>query len=256
MPTSKLYTSTKELVVSADGTHTLFSHAFGEPYHSTKDGALHESLHKHVQPALALQAHKSKLTILDICFGLGYNSFATLYYIKKQKLQTNIHILSPEFDEDLVRSLDGFDFPAEFDEIKEVIAAVSKEFYYEDEQFTIEVLPGDARESILKIKEKIDIIYQDAFSPKVNPMLWTYEWFRDIKALCHTDAILTTYSTAASTRMALHENGFRLYYHQALKARRSLIASLSTIEGFEPIDMVLKIKRNPTARSLKDAELF
>jgi len=167
----------KEVLLCEDGTNTLYSKEFDEPYHSTKDGALHESLEKHVKPSFSLKSYKECLTILDICFGLGYNTFATLYYIQKNSLKTKVHILSPEFDEELVRSLDTFDFPTEFASIKAIIREVSQNLYYEDEQFKIEVLIGDARESIPHIKEKIDIVYQDAFSPAHNPLLWTKEWF-------------------------------------------------------------------------------
>jgi hypothetical protein len=38
----------KELVLCEDGSNTLFSKEFNEPYHSTKDVALHESFEKHV----------------------------------------------------------------------------------------------------------------------------------------------------------------------------------------------------------------
>ncbi|MBT8348054.1 MAG: hypothetical protein HKP62_01230, partial [Sulfurovum sp.] len=196
----------KKVVLCEDGTNTLFSIEFDEPYHSTKDGALHESLEKHVKPALALSKEKTSLTILDICFGLGYNTFTTLYYIKKHDLKTKVHILSPEFDEGLVRSLHTFDFPPEFNSIKHIIKAISSDFHYEDEQFKIEILLGDARKSIPKIKEKIDIIYQDAFSPAHNPLLWTKEHFADIRAISKEDALLTTYSTAASIRLGLYEN--------------------------------------------------
>jgi len=83
----------KKMLLCEDGTNTLFSYEFDEPYHSTKDGALHESLEKHVKPSFAISKEKEQLTILDICFGLGYNTFATLYYIQKQKLSTKVHIL-------------------------------------------------------------------------------------------------------------------------------------------------------------------
>jgi len=255
MPTNKkVLSQKKDLVLCEDGSYTLFSHDFNEPYHSTKDGALHESLEKHVKPSLALKANEEKLTILDICFGLGYNTFATLYYIQKHKLKTKIHILSPEFDEDLVRSLDSFKFPPEFDDIKHIIKVVSKDFYYEDEQFKIEVLLGDARQSIPNITEKIDIIYQDAFSPAHNPLLWTYEWFKDVRALCHDDAILTTYSTAAAIRLGLYENGFYIFVHRAEMMRYSTVASLKMLEGLEYIDMELKKVRNTEARSMKDED--
>jgi len=244
----------KEVVLCEDGTNTLYSKEFDEPYHSTKDGALHESLEKHVKPSFSLKSNQDTLTILDICFGLGYNTFATLYYIKKNNLKNKVHILSPEFDEGLVRSLDTFDFPPEFDSIKHMIKAVSKDLTYEDEQFKIEILLGDARESIPLIQEKIDIVYQDAFSPAHNPLLWTYEWFRDVRTLCKDDAVLTTYSTAAAIRLGLYENGFYIFVHRAEMMRYSTVASLQMLEALEYIDMELKKVRNTEARSMKDRE--
>ena len=244
--------SQKELILCEDGTNTLYSKEFDEPYHSTKDGALHESLEKHVKPALTLTKEKEHLTILDICFGLGYNTFATLYYIKKNHLKTKVHILSPEFDEALVRSLMKFIFPPEFEIIKPVIEAISKDLYYEDEQFKIEILLGDARESIPQIKEKVDVIYQDAFSPAHNPLLWTKEHFEALRHISAEDTILTTYSTAAAIRLGLYENGFFIFIHRAEMMRYSTVASLKMLENLEYIDMELKKVRNPTARSMKD----
>jgi len=264
--------SQKEIVLCEDGTHTLYSKEFDEPYHSTKDGALHESLEKYVKPSFSLKSNKDKLTILDICFGLGYNTFTTLYYIKKYNLKTKVHILSPEFDEDLIRSLATFDFPPEFDSIKHIIITISKNLYYEDEQFKIEILLGDARKVIrgltsndllcnnesfaglTPLKEKIDIIYQDAFSPAHNPLLWTYEWFKDVRAICKEDAIITTYSTAAAIRLGLYENGFYIFIHRAELMRYSTVASLEMLEGLEYIDMELKKVRNVEARSMRDVD--
>ncbi len=267
--------SKKRIVQTGDGTNTMYSAEFDECYHSTRDGALHESLTKHVIPALMLQADKKELTILDICFGLGYNTLATLYYIRRENLDTKVQILSPEFDEELVRSLATFNYPSEFDDLRPIIEAISRNELYEDEQFRIDVLIGDAREIIQSIKPKLstlhyplsnndikpkfDIIYQDAFSPAKNPTLWTREWFADIREVCADDAVLTTYSVAAATRMGLYENGFELYEYRPEGARKSLIASPSPIKKALPqmelIDMELKIQRNPNARSLRDIDV-
>ena len=253
----------KEHIISDDGSLTLYSKEFNESYHSPKDGAFRESLNKHVIPALSLHEGKKSLTILDICYGLGYNTLATLYYIQANNLDLKVHILSPEFDEALVRSLKDFAYPEAFESLRPIIEAISDNLCYENEQFKVEVLIGDARESIPALRRAdtgsaptmIDIVYQDAFSPKVNPLLWTREWFADIRTLCAEDAVLTTYSTAAATRMALHENDFVLHYYDAPDTRRSLIASPRRIESLEWIDMALKITRNPDAKSLRDKDL-
>jgi len=242
----------KRVILCEDGTNTLFSEEFNEPYHSTKDGALHESLEKHVKPALSLHKEKKALTILDICFGLGYNTFATLYFIKKNRLKTKLHIISPEFDEELVHSLSTFAYPKEFEVIQKIIKEVSQNLFYEDNQFKIEILLGDARKSVPKIKEKIDIIYQDAFSPTQNPLLWTREFFKDISDISKEDAIVTTYSTAASIRLGLYENDFLIFIHYGEMTRYSTVASKKMLNNLEYIDMELKKIRNPKAKSFKD----
>ena len=242
------------MILCEDGSNTLFSKEFNEPYHSTKDGALHESLEKHVKPAFKIKGNNCSLCILDICFGLGYNTFATLYYLKKNNLKTKVHILSPEFDEALIHSLATFDYPKEFDSIAEIIKAISQNLFYEDEQFKIEILLGDARESVPSIRQKVDVIYQDAFSPKQNPLLWSREFFRDISRISKEDALLTTYSTAASTRLGLYENGFLIFVYYPKMARYSTLASKVMLEGIEYIDMELKKERNPSGRSFRDKD--
>jgi len=244
----------KEVILCEDGSNTLFSKEFNEPYHSTKDGALHESLEKHVKPALSIHINRDALTILDICFGLGYNTFATIYYIKKYKLKTKVHILSPEFDEELVASLSTFEYPVEFDSIQYIIKAISEHNYYEDEQFKIEVLIGDARKTVPQIKERIDVVYQDAFSPVHNPLLWTKEFFADIAKISKSDTILTTYSTAAAIRLGLYENGFLIFVYYPKMTRYSTIASMKMLENLEYIDMELKKVRNPIAKSFRDED--
>jgi tRNA U34 5-methylaminomethyl-2-thiouridine-forming methyltransferase MnmC len=241
----------KEIIITKDGTKTLFSCEFNEAYHSDRDGALQESLYKHVIPALELQKSKKNLVILDICFGLGYNTLSTIYYIKKENIDTKIKIISPEFDKSLVESLIDFEYPKEFNNLREIISSLSKNQYYKDKQFEIEILIDDARKSIPKIKEKIDIVYQDAFSPKKNPLLWTKEYFADIKKLSKKDTIITTYSVASSVRMGLYENGFNIYIIRDKDVRPFTIASQSKLD-LEYIDMELKKRRNPNAKSLRD----
>jgi tRNA U34 5-methylaminomethyl-2-thiouridine-forming methyltransferase MnmC len=249
----------KHLVATQDGTPTLYSAEFDECYHSTRDGALSESLSKHIRPAFTLLEPREEITILDICFGLGYNTLATLLWLRTHRPEQRVSIYAPEFDRELVASLGEFDYPEAFDPLRPVIKAVAKEGRYEDERWRIEVLFGDAREVIRTIECPVEIIYQDAFSPAKNPLLWTREWFADLRALCAEDAVLTTYSVAASTRMGLYKNGFHLYEYRPEATRKSLIASPSalkkTLEGLSPINMELKIRRNPEARSLRDLEI-
>ena len=242
----------KKEVLTKDGTLTLYSAEFDECYHSTNDGALQESLNKHVIPA-SMFFNKESLTILDICFGLGYNTLATLYYYKQNFPNKSLHIISPELDKSLVQSLQDFKYPKEFEAFKPIIKAISQNFYYEDKNIKIEVLIGDAREAIKSIESKIDILYQDAFSPKKNPALWSKEYFADIKHIASNDIIITTYSSATPIRLAMYENGFKIYNPPKSSVRSGTIASLREL-NLEPIDMELKRQRNPNAKALSDED--
>ena len=241
--------------LSEDGSYTAYSKEYDEHYHSTRDGALYESLTKHVIPALELQKDKEEITILDICFGLGFNTLATLLYLKQKALTKKVTIYSPELDSKLVESLNDFTYPKEFDFLKEILRILVQKGSYEDEFFHIEVFLGDAREYILNFEgETFDIVYQDAFSPSNNPMLWTKEYFSDISRIIKKTGILTSYSMAFRTRLALYENNFNIYINSGENFRDSTIASKDKLLGFKQVNMEHKISCNKDVVSLRDKE--
>ena len=243
------------MVKSDDGSYTAYSSEYDEHYHSTKDGALKESLLKHVIPAYNLSKELEVVNILDICFGLGFNTLSTLYYYKKNNIDKKLNIYSPELDAKLIKSLKGFTYPDEFKGMKHIIDTLVDSGIYKDEKIYIELFTGDAREYIKSLDMKFDIVYQDAFSPSVNPILWTQEYFNDIKDITDAKGVITTYSTALKTRLALYENGFKLYINKGKDFRNATLASMSKLEGYEEVDMEHKIKCNPDAKSLSDKEL-
>jgi len=205
---------------------------------------------KHVLPALKHTQDKDEVVILDICFGLGFNTLATLHALKYSGKKVRIY--SPELDEELVCSLVNFVYPEEFDSLKQVIIALSKEHVYVSKEMEITLILGDAREFIRNTDVKFDIVYQDAFSPKSNPLLWTSEYFKDISALMTPDAILTTYSISLATRIALHENGLHVYLHKGEGFRSATIASKLGCLAYEKVDVEHKMRCNPDVTALKD----
>jgi tRNA U34 5-methylaminomethyl-2-thiouridine-forming methyltransferase MnmC len=228
-------------VVTKDGSLTLKSEKYKECYHSS-EGAVVESLYKHIFPAFEVAKKNDyfggEIKILDICFGLGYNTFLT---ILNRPENVKLKIYSPEMDESLIKSLKDFKYPEEFKRIKNVINSVSKDFFYSDDYVCVEVYRGDARDYIKNLKE-VDIVYQDAFSPKVNRELWTIEYFKDIKNILNEKGVITTYSVATPVRCALYELGFKLYTHPYENIRKGTIASLSELD-FPKVDFEKKLQR-------------
>lgn len=240
---------------TSDGSYTLFSSRYNQNYHSTKDGALSESLIKHIEPAFEIFKDSNSLNILDICFGLGYNTLATLYYVKKNNLDIKIKIFSPELDGKLISSLESFLYPKEFEPFIHIVKTLIKNKYYEDNSFCITLYIGDAREYIKNLDTKIDIVYQDAFSSDVNKELWTLEYFKLIRDILSDSAIITTYSIATPVRLSMYENNLHIYEYKTKFNRKTTIASTFDISEYldlKYIDMELKKINNPQARALID----
>lgn len=242
--------SKHKAVQSEDGSFTAYCKEFDEHYHSTRDGALHESLSKHVLPALKHTQQKDEIVILDICFGLGFNTLATLYALKDNPKKVTIY--SPEFDKELIFSLVDFSYPKDFEIYRDIVTALSKEQKYESDNLNIYIYLGDARTFVRDTKIKFDIVYQDAFSPQNNPFLWTSEYFKDISALMKEDSILTTYSIALPIRIALYENGLNVYLQTGEGFRSSTLASKCKLEDYEKVDVEHKMSCNPAITSLRD----
>ena len=245
-----------EVVKTEDGSFTLFSSQYNQCYHSTKDGAFIESLHKHIIPAFKDQKNQPKLCILDICFGLGFNTLTTLWYndLHDKKPLT---ISTPELDKEMLDTLDEKIYPKELKPYFPILVELLDKGHYKEGEVDIELYIGDARDYIKRFTNKFDIVYQDAFSPDENPLLWTQEYFKDIKEAMKQSAVLTSYSIALKIRLALFHNDFFIYTYEDEKIRTSTIALLreSVNESFKSVDMKHKIMINPTVKPLSDKEL-
>ncbi|MCK5107316.1 MAG: hypothetical protein KAQ83_01190 [Nanoarchaeota archaeon] len=177
-------------VETGDGTITLFSEEYDQPFHS-RSGALEESEKKYIVPCKVKEGD----LILDVGFGLGFNVAAALE--KKAK------VISLEKDETLFKEIQELDLPLDsYQLVKDVANGL------EDER--LKILVGDARDTIKTINEKFDAVFHDPFSPPTNPELWTEEFFLEVKKRMKKGAILATYSYARVTRDNLKKAGFKV----------------------------------------------
>lgn len=219
---------------SSDGSLSAYNERFDECYHSLKDGALNETLYKHIYPSLehirsSFIALPNPLYVLDICFGLGYNSLSLLAVLQKMGYKGRVKIYSPEQDETLFSTLRNFPYPdciALYDkEIQQILyffesAACntmnSYELVLESMIYEIFIYKGDAMDILDSLPSNaFHIIYQDAFSPKKNPSLWSYEYFLILYRLLHLHGIITTYSQSSVVRKNAHLAKFKVYSYDS-----------------------------------------
>jgi tRNA U34 5-methylaminomethyl-2-thiouridine-forming methyltransferase MnmC len=254
-------------ITTVDNSKTLYSKEFKQHYHSIDDGALNESMVKYILPTFEIFENLSTIdsfSILDICFGLGYNTFSTLLYMQENNIDIPITIYSPEFDTNLLNSLQYFEYPEEFDKInnfQEILQNISSHFYYKNKNIEIIIYNGDARKYLRELNKNhinIDVVYQDAFSSDVNPLLWTQEYFDDIAQISSENCIICTYSIATPIRIGMYNSGFEIYHKKYIstsdKFRHITISSKKEInlKDCKKIDMKKKIDNSISPNSLSD----
>jgi len=184
-----------KLVKTKDESVTFYNEEYGEHYHSLS-GALEEANEKYIK----LLEVKEGMTILDICFGLRYNTYAAM------KVAKNLKIIGLEKDQKVLDALQEISIDEEFEILKKAV----KELEYKDDNYEIKILVGDARYTIKKVKEQIDVVFLDPFSPKVNPEMWTEEFFKDMYKIMKPGAKVATYSCARVVRDNLKAAGFEV----------------------------------------------
>lgn len=240
------------MVLTNDGSATLYNEMFDENYHSISCGALMESYEKHIKPVFGFKDHfGDKISILDVCFGLGYNAFGAMLLADTQNLC--LDIISPEIDENIFARLKKLEYPTEFMPILPILKELESKGEAQYKDSTIKLLFGDLRKTLPQLDKKFDAVFQDPFSPKKNSSLWSVEYFSELFSKLNSFAILTTYSQASSVRLSMYEAGFNVYDLPLEKPIRSgTIASNKQLKDFKAIDLEHKKNSNKNLKPIMD----
>jgi tRNA U34 5-methylaminomethyl-2-thiouridine-forming methyltransferase MnmC len=193
--------------ITDDGSYTFFSEQFGQTFHS-KYGAKEESIFKYAIPTLlAEKASRGHLRILDICYGLGYNSAAALETIWRSNPNCTIEIIALELDRSVPVSAIEHHLLNDWEEpIPQLLTRLGRAELIETAKLKAQLIFGDARQTIDRVIDRsfqADAIFLDPFSPTACPQLWTVEFIDRVAKCCAADGIIATYSCAAAVRAAL-----------------------------------------------------
>lgn len=207
---------TRNLILepTADGSMTLFSEDFGEWFHS-RQGAYTEAYTTYVEAAdLARLAQAPALVLLDVCYGLGYNTAAALDTILRVNPACRVRLVALELDPRVPRravesGLIG-GWPTAVQACLEELATTGQA---QRPWLEATLLWGDARQQIQTLEGlefQTDVIFFDPFSPPHCPELWTVEFIRQVAACLHPQGKLVTYSCAAAVRAAFQLTGLSI----------------------------------------------
>ena len=200
--------------VTEDGSHTFFSTEFAEAFHSIH-GAKKEAEVKFVQPTRLreLAQKHSHLKILDICYGLGYNSAAAIAAIWQTNPQCQIELMALELSLVVPQNAIAHDLLATWQQpIPELLEHLAQELQVNHSRLVAKLLIGDARQSIQQLnnqKWQADAIFLDPFSPPKCPQLWSVEFIQLVVSCLKPTGRLATYSCSAAVRTALSMSGLQ-----------------------------------------------
>ena len=199
-------------ILTKDGSISLRSLFFQENFHSL-EGALKETESKFINPSDLKRFEGKSLNVLDICFGLGYNSASLFNNLIKQNSFINWYAL--EIDKrPLEYSLGNKSFQELWHpKVLKIFKSLSQNSRYEDKFFECNILWGDAREKIRDVPAniKFDLIYLDGFSPQKCPQVWSVEFLSKVTQKLNPQGYLITYSSSAAIRKTLKDFGLNIF---------------------------------------------
>ena len=199
-------------VVTKDGSITLRSLFFQENFHSL-EGALKETEIKFINPSDLKRFKDKSVNVLDICFGLGYNSASLFDNLIGQNSFINWYAL--EIDKKpLEYSLGNKSFQKLWHpKVLKIYKSLFQNSKYKDQSFECYILWGDARKKIKNIPAniKFDLIYLDGFSPQKCPQVWSVEFLEKVTQKLNPQGYLITYSCSAAIRRTLKDFGLKIF---------------------------------------------
>jgi tRNA U34 5-methylaminomethyl-2-thiouridine-forming methyltransferase MnmC len=199
-----------EIIITEDGTHSLFSVELNESYHS-KFGAMSESRHVFIEAGFKKLPAKGSLNILEIGFGTGLNAWLTLMEGINKKIQIVYHTIEPFALPPSIYSLLNYSDFSVHESAKDFLMSMHEKNWNHEFAITdnFRLLKQNLKlEDTFLQHDFYDLVYFDAFSPEVQPELWTTAIFSKILFSMKVNGIFVTYSAKGAVRRNLKDAGF------------------------------------------------
>lgn len=204
---------TKKLIITEDGSHTLFIPELNEHYHSIH-GAVAESLHVFIEAGLKPKIiENKKLNVLEVGLGTGLNAALALVAAEENQIQLNYFAVEPNpiSAEDIMQLNyhEVVDNPRMKDSISAIHAASRDNEVHISPYFVFNYFEKRIQ-NIEFENDFFDLIFFDAFSPGVQPEMWTMDVFQKIAAAMKPGAVLVTYVAKGEVRRTMKACGLSI----------------------------------------------
>ena len=218
----------KELLVTRDGSHTVVIPSLDISYRS-RHGAVQESTHVFINAGLhyqwAQQPH-TDLTIFEVGFGTGLNALLTCNEAAKAKRKVYYTTIEPDpLDSSMTSSLNFSDEQSYLSQMHNVPwgkqIAIHPYFVFTKYMSTLDQYhTTDA---------SYDVVFYDAFSPLMQPGLWTSSSFEKILLMMNKAAVLTTYCSKSEVRRTMMKVGLQVHKIPGPYGKREMVRAVKAI---------------------------
>ena len=217
----------KQLVITEDGSHTLFIPELNEHYHSTY-GAINESMHVYIENGL-LQCSKKKLTIFEIGFGTGLNAY--LSYCLAQIRGYEIHYFSIEKYPLNSREYRSLNYASQvYPQFQEVFLLLHEANWDTNvpiaNNFNLHKIKGDLLNFDFSMLPPVDLLYYDAFAPGKQEEMWTDDLIKNVGDAATKGGIVSTYCAKGTVRRAFEAAGFKMERVPGPKGKKEILRGL------------------------------
>jgi tRNA U34 5-methylaminomethyl-2-thiouridine-forming methyltransferase MnmC len=201
----------REVIVTADGSKTIFIPEMEENYHSGH-GALQEAIHVFIEHGLRHLSHKERIAVFEMGFGTGLNAFLTMIEAVKtgqQIVYEGIEAFPVEENMAIEMAYDQqveSGYSALFKEMHAVEWNVSHQL---TDTFNFTKVHQKIEAYIPK-NEQFDLIYFDAFGPRAQNDMWNPEILSKMYAMLKHGGILVTYCAKGQVKRDLKALGFTI----------------------------------------------
>lgn len=179
---------------------------FGDPYF-TKGAGLDETRHVFLAGNDLPARLREGFHVAELGFGTGLNLLA-LAEIAPMPIRFTSFESFPLTPSDMARALGLFDLPLAPELIAAWGASCGPVRRFTLGQVAVEIIIGDARETLPNWPGAADAWFLDGFAPARNPELWGADLMAEVARHTAPGGTFATYTAAGFVRAALSEAGF------------------------------------------------
>jgi tRNA U34 5-methylaminomethyl-2-thiouridine-forming methyltransferase MnmC len=199
-----------EIRVTGDGSKTIFLPELNETYHSS-NGAVQESRHIFIENGLDLVEKQGAIRILEVGFGTGLNALLSAGWAETNNQM--IHYIGIEANPLRPELCFQLDYPRHIGQNSEKIydALIHCDWEMDNQLSThFSIQKREVKIQDFQAIEPIDLIYFDAFGPRVQAEMWDVTILEKMFQSLNSGGALVTYCAQGQFKRDLKAIGFIL----------------------------------------------